>query len=214
MNENKATLPGGLRLQFTPQDYQTRAVSAVVQAFEGQPISSPGFRLQQTSGSVEYAPDGSIANQLLLTEEQISQNVQKIQRAMAEEQEKQGRKPMPVIEKMAADRRNEGKKEWFCPHFTLEMETGTGKTYTFIKTIYELNKVYGFRKFVIVTPSVAIREGAQDSINQVGQEMTRRNMNIQPTLTERPGLPVRIIVNRDLVLRPYQPLFFNRGTSR
>ena len=164
MNENKATLLGGLRLQFTPQDYQTRAVSAVVQAFEGQPISSPGFRLQQTSGSVEYAPDGSIANQLLLTEEQISQNVQKIQRAMAEEQEKQGRKPMPVIEKMAADRRNEGKTEWFCPHFTLEMETGTGKTYTFIKTIYELNKVYGFRKFVIVTPSVAIREGAMKNL--------------------------------------------------
>ncbi len=45
-------------------------------------------------------------------------------------------------------------------------------------------------------------------------EITRRNMNIQPTLTERPGLPVRIIVNRDLVLRPYQPLFFNRGASQ
>ena len=44
--------------------------------------------------------------------------------------------------------------------------------------------------------------------------MTQRNLNIQPTLTERPGWPVRIIVNRDLVLRPYQPLFFNRGTSR
>jgi len=58
---------------------------------------------------------------------------------------------------------------------------------------------------------IAGRDSAQDSINQVGQEMTRRNMNIQPTLTERPGLPVRIIVNRDLVLRPYQPLFFNRG---
>ncbi|KAB0622073.1 TrbI/VirB10 family protein [Castellaniella defragrans] len=61
---------------------------------------------------------------------------------------------------------------------------------------------------------IAGRDSAQDSINQVGQEMTRRNMNIQPTLTERPGLPVRIIVNRDLVLRPYQPLFFNRGASR
>ncbi|GAB3046204.1 hypothetical protein GCM10027214_05130 [Stenotrophomonas tumulicola] len=60
---------------------------------------------------------------------------------------------------------------------------------------------------------IAGRDSAQDSINQVGQ-MTRRNLNIQPTLTERPGLPVRIIVNRDLVLRPYQPLFFNRGTSR
>ena len=61
---------------------------------------------------------------------------------------------------------------------------------------------------------IAGRDSAQDSINQIGQEMTRRNLNIQPTLTERPGLPVRIIVNRDLVLRPYQPLFFNRGTSR
>ena len=61
---------------------------------------------------------------------------------------------------------------------------------------------------------VAGRDSLQDSVNQVGQEMTRRNLNIQPTLTERPGLPVRIIVNRDLALRPYQPLFFNRGTSR
>ena len=61
---------------------------------------------------------------------------------------------------------------------------------------------------------IAGRYSAQDSINQVGQEITRRNMNIQPTLTERPGLPVRIIVNRDLVLRPYQPLFFNRGASQ
>ena len=52
---------------------------------------------------------------------------------------------------------------------------------------------------------IAGRDSAQDSINQVGQEITRRNMNIQPTLTARPGLPVRIIVNRDLVLRPYQP---------
>ncbi|ALJ28478.1 TrbI/VirB10 family protein [Diaphorobacter sp. C33] len=61
---------------------------------------------------------------------------------------------------------------------------------------------------------IAGRDSTQDSINQVGQEMTRRNMNIQPTLTERPGLPVRIIVNRDLVLRPYQPMFFQRGAMQ
>lgn len=61
---------------------------------------------------------------------------------------------------------------------------------------------------------IAGRDSLQDTVNQVGQEVTRRNLNIQPTLTERPGLPVRIIVNRDLVLRPYQPLFFNKGTSR
>lgn len=61
---------------------------------------------------------------------------------------------------------------------------------------------------------IAGRDSAQDSINQVGQEMTRRNMNIQPTLSARAGLPVRLVVSRDLALRPYQPLFFNRGTSR
>ena len=61
---------------------------------------------------------------------------------------------------------------------------------------------------------IAGRDSAQDSINQVGQEMTRRNLNIQPTLTERPGLPVRIIVNRDLVLRPYQPLFIQQRNSQ
>ncbi|WP_438307807.1 TrbI/VirB10 family protein [Burkholderia pseudomallei] len=61
---------------------------------------------------------------------------------------------------------------------------------------------------------IAGRDSLKDSVNQVGQEMTRRNLNIQPTLTERPGLPVRIIVNRDLVLRPYQPLFFTRGAAR
>ena len=59
---------------------------------------------------------------------------------------------------------------------------------------------------------IAGRDSAQDSINQIGQEVTRRNLNIQPTLTSRPGLPVRLIVNRDLVLRPYQPLIYQRGT--
>lgn len=47
----------------------------------------------------------------------------------------------------------------------------------------------------------------QDTVNQVGQEVTRRNLDIQPTLTQRPGLPLRVIVNRDLVLRPYQPFY-------
>ncbi|MDA8520521.1 TrbI/VirB10 family protein [Acidovorax sp. NCPPB 4044] len=61
---------------------------------------------------------------------------------------------------------------------------------------------------------IAGRDSVQDSVNQIGQEMTRHNINIQPTLTARPGLPVRIIANRDLVLRPYQPLFLQRGGMR
>ncbi|HML31125.1 MAG TPA: TrbI/VirB10 family protein, partial [Hyphomicrobium sp.] len=50
----------------------------------------------------------------------------------------------------------------------------------------------------------ATRDGAQDTINDVGQQITRRNLNIQPTLKVRPGFPVRVIVNKDLVLRPYR----------
>lgn len=63
------------------------------------------------------------------------------------------------------------------------------------------------------TVIVATRQSVQDTINQVGQELTRRNLNVQPTLTIRPGFPVRVIVNKDLVLRPYQPLFFERSAQ-
>ena len=61
---------------------------------------------------------------------------------------------------------------------------------------------------------VAVRQGAQDTVNQVGQEMTKRNMSIQPTLTIRPGFAMRVMVSKDLVLRPYQPLFFVRGVPQ
>lgn len=61
---------------------------------------------------------------------------------------------------------------------------------------------------------IAARESAQDTVNQVGQEITKRNVSIQPTLTIRPGFAVRVMVNKDLVLRPYQPLFFQRGAPQ
>jgi type IV secretory pathway VirB10-like protein len=61
---------------------------------------------------------------------------------------------------------------------------------------------------------IAGRESAQETVNQVGQEITKRNMSIQPTLTIRPGFPMRVMVSKDLVLRPYQPLFFQRGYSQ
>jgi type IV secretory pathway VirB10-like protein len=58
---------------------------------------------------------------------------------------------------------------------------------------------------------VAGRESVQEAVNQVGQEITRRNLSIQPTLTVRPGFPMRVMVNKDLVLQPYRPLMFQRG---
>ena len=61
---------------------------------------------------------------------------------------------------------------------------------------------------------IATRQSGQDTVNQVGQEITKRNVSIQPTLTVRPGFPMRVMVNKDLILRPYQPLFFQRGSSQ
>ena len=61
---------------------------------------------------------------------------------------------------------------------------------------------------------IATRQSGQDTVNQVGQEITKRNVSIQPTLTIRPGFPMRVRVNKDLILRPYQPLFFQRGSSQ
>jgi type IV secretion system protein TrbI len=60
----------------------------------------------------------------------------------------------------------------------------------------------------------AARQGVQDTVNDVGQEITKRNASIQPTLTIRPGFPTRVMVNKDLILRPYQPLFFVRGAPQ
>jgi type IV secretion system protein TrbI len=61
---------------------------------------------------------------------------------------------------------------------------------------------------------IALRDSAQDTTNQVGQEITRRNLSVQPTLTVRPGSPMDVMANKDLLLRPYQPLFFERGASQ
>lgn len=143
-----------MKLQFSHQSYQTRAVEAVVQVFDGQPLAQSDFSLAGQAASVEYANDGSIGNVLKLSDEALLANVQKVQQANG----------VAVSSELVKSVSDNGKEE-FCPlNLTLEMETGTGKTYTFIKTMYELNKVYGFRKFVVVVPSVAIREGTMKNL--------------------------------------------------
>lgn len=142
-----------MKLQFSYQEYQAQAVQAVVQIFDGQPLAKSEFALAATPNSnatsINYAADGSIGNALLLNDEQLLNNLQQVQQS-------NNIKPST---KLIASKADKG-KEVFCPYnFSIEMETGTGKTYTFIKTMYELNKQYGFKKFVIVVPSVAIREG-------------------------------------------------------
>lgn len=142
-----------MKLQFTHQGYQKRAVDAVVQVFDGQPLAKSDFALATENTSVAYAADGSIGNALLLKDVQILANVQKVQKTNSVAVSRD------LVASFSLNAGDDGQQIYCSLNFTIEMETGTGKTYTFIKTLYELNKVYGFKKFVIVVPSVAIREG-------------------------------------------------------
>lgn len=149
------TQPLEMKLQFTHQEYQTRAVQAVVQVFDGQPLAKTDFALDNQNASIEYLEDGTIGNALRLSDEQILLNVQKVQKANEVE----------ASDKLVSSVSENGKEVFCALNFTIEMETGTGKTYTFIKTMYELEKAYGFKKFVIVVPSVAIREGTMKNLD-------------------------------------------------
>ncbi len=143
-----------MKLQFSHQDYQAKAVDAVVRVFDGQPLAKSEFALTARKSSVTYAGDGSIGNDLKLSDDQILTNVQAVQKANG----------LAQSSALVVSTSDNGKQA-FCPlNFSIEMETGTGKTYTFIKTIFELNKVYGFKKFVVVVHSVAIREGTMKNL--------------------------------------------------
>jgi len=119
--------------------YQQDAIKSITDLFEGQPLEDSilEFNLKE-EGTLNLI--NGVSNNLILSEEQISENLKNVQL------------------------RNEinpsfGGVGEVGMHFSVEMETGTGKTYVYLRTIYELNKFYGFKKFVIVVPSVAIREG-------------------------------------------------------
>ena len=116
-------------------EYQQDAIKSVTDLFEGQPLEDSilEFDLKEKQRSFIQG----ISNNLILSEKQILTNLQSIQT----------NNEIKVSEKLDG------------MHFSVEMETGTGKTYVYLRSIYELNKLYGFKKFVIVVPSVAIREG-------------------------------------------------------
>lgn len=135
-----------MRLRFKHQGFQVEAARNVVRAFQGQPYhDSVDYIMDRgTSKQTEAFKTMGFGNApLILDRGDIKNNVRAIQI-------EQGLKPIDHLE-------GEG------VHLTIEMETGTGKTYTYIKTMYELNKHYGWSKFIIVVPSVAIREGVYKS---------------------------------------------------
>lgn len=145
-----------MKLQFEAnQQYQLDAINAIVEAFEGQSLESGDFEVEMAppADQLQMGNELLIGNRLELQEESILKNVQTIQRRFNETHEKTndetGEKFGGIEVSDVLDGMN----------FSVEMETGTGKTYTYIRTIHELNRKYGFKKFVIVVPSIAIKEG-------------------------------------------------------
>ena len=136
-----------MKLKFKQQDFQTDAVAAVCALFDGQQKETSTFSMEKSGSQMRLFQDVGVANALYIGDERIIENMQAVQRRhnLPQTAELQGRQ------------------------FSVEMETGTGKTYVYTKTIYELNRLYGFTKFIIVVPSVAIREGVYKSL-QVTQE--------------------------------------------
>ena len=148
-----------MRLQFKHQKFQADAAKAVVDVFAGQPYLTPTYMMDRGINYQQNLTDDEDftgwRNEPIvpeLTDKIILERLNKIQL-------------INQIEPSAKLERSESCKY----NLTIEMETGVGKTYTYIKTMYELNKHYGWSKFIIVVPSIAIREGVYKSF-QVTQE--------------------------------------------
>ena len=157
-----------MKIKFKEQGFQLEAVKAVVDCFAGQKIKTNKFTLQrsadlikrakqetqnaiQSSFSEELFEDIGYRNSpLRITSEQLLENIQEVQ------------KNNDIIKNRSIDTVpgvNIGL------NLTIDMETGTGKTYTYIRTMYELHKSYGWSKFIIIVPSIAIREGIHKSFD-------------------------------------------------
>ncbi len=149
-----------MRIQYKHQKFQADAAKAVVDVFAGQPYLTPTYMMDRGSGYIQQSLTDDVdftgwSNQRIvpeLNDQLILEHLQKIQRA----------------NQIAPSKKLEGRSEGF--NLTIEMETGVGKTYTYIKTMYELNRAYGWSKFIIVVPSIAIREGVYKSF-----EMTQEH---------------------------------------
>ena len=137
-----------MKLHFEPDlDYQLQAIEAVCELFRGQEICRTEFTVTSDAADAQMRlgfaqNDLGIGNRLTLLDDELLKNLSDIQI-------RNGLAPAKAL--ASGD-------------FTVEMETGTGKTYVYLRTIFELNKRYGFSKFVIVVPSVAIKEGVYKTL--------------------------------------------------
>lgn len=144
-----------MKLHFEPNlDYQRQAIEAVCDLFRGQEICRTEFTVTKSTDGTAFLPgmasDLGIGNRLTLLDDELLKNLHDIQL----------RHGLPPSLALASG------------DFTVEMETGTGKTYVYLRTVFELNRRYGFTKFVVVVPSVAIKEGVYKSL-QIMEEHFR-----------------------------------------
>ncbi|MEH7246778.1 DEAD/DEAH box helicase family protein [Neobacillus niacini] len=137
--------------------YQLQAIRSVVDIFRGQPVRQSNFTVSYGADAGMIQTALGIGNRLDLTKEEMIKNVNEIEI----------RNGLPRSETLDG------------LNFTIEMETGTGKTYVYLRTIYELNRKYGFSKFVIVVPSLAIREGVYKSL-QITEQHFKELYDRQP----------------------------------
>ena len=149
-----------MKIQYKHQKFQADAAKAVVDVFAGQPYLTPSYMMDRGYGQISVDEERDFtgwSNQLIipaLNDQLILEHLQKIQRA----------------NQIAPSSKLEGRADGY--NLTIEMETGVGKTYTYIKTMYELNRAYGWSKFIIVVPSIAIREGVYKSFESTQEHFT------------------------------------------
>jgi len=156
-----------MKLQFDPnQPFQLDAVAAITELFDGQPQGAPEYSVinvgnHEVGGlfAGQSRTELGVGNHLLLAEDKLRANTRKIQ-ALNDIEIAEETAPLEAWELFDLPA-NTARR---CPHFSVEMETGTGKTYVYLRTIFELSQRYGFQKFIIVVPSVAIREGVLKNI--------------------------------------------------
>lgn len=129
------------------QEFQINAIDAIVRLFDGQSRVETGIRFVEGAGFI------GASNRLDLSEGELLANLQEVQEMnkISASQE--------VLSISRAVETSQGRKDVKFPNFSIEMETGTGKTYVYIRTALELNKRYGYQRFIVVVPSIAIKEG-------------------------------------------------------
>jgi type III restriction enzyme len=154
-----------MKIQFDAnQQFQLDAVAAVTDLFDGQPQGAPEYSVIQVDSddglfAGQQQSELGVGNQLLVADDRLRENVRQKQEANDIDVADPGAalEGWDVFDVAANKARR-------CPHFSIEMETGTGKTYVYLRTIFELSSRYGFQKYIIVVPSVAIREGVLKNI--------------------------------------------------